>query len=278
MRPENKQRLVGVIVLAAFIALLIPFLFTSGVKKRHALEEASDTTNVANQTVAVNPTIENSQVPTNNEQQATVAQEPTKDLPDSLQQQSVPLIAQSLTILPAQEQADKPNGTPESNQVLPAAPQPRGSELVTQAALPQPATSTSLPATNATDVNSQAVVSTTEATTASVEPVKSKVVAKKTKKKAIKAKTSIASKTKSGAKVFWSVRVGTYSDQARVQKMVEKLRANGFRVFLQKILTTKGPMVRVLVGHEVCKDKAIKIAEKLKTNLKINGYLVSNKK
>lgn len=42
MSPENKQRVVGVIVLVAFIALLIPFLFTSGLKKKDQADSGSE--------------------------------------------------------------------------------------------------------------------------------------------------------------------------------------------------------------------------------------------
>ncbi len=34
MSPENKQRIVGVVVLMAFFALLVPFLFSSGIRKK----------------------------------------------------------------------------------------------------------------------------------------------------------------------------------------------------------------------------------------------------
>ena len=260
MSPENKQRVVGVIVLAAFIALLIPFLFTSGVKKRHALEEVGDA-NVALQTAATNPPVEN-------------AQEPAKDtLSESLQQQSMPAVQS--TIPP--DQSDKSNGLPESNQAMPQSPEP-----IKQEVLPESETPSSLPV-NTADVNSQAVAPSMETVveTASVEPAKPKVIIKKAKNKSAKVKEAVTSKVKNaqkGAKVLWSVQVGSFSDHGRMQKMVENLRAKGFRVFLQKISTSSGQMVRVLVGRESCKEKAMKIAEKLKTTLAIDGRLVSNKK
>jgi len=34
MSPENKQRVIGIVILVAFVALLIPFLFTSGIGRK----------------------------------------------------------------------------------------------------------------------------------------------------------------------------------------------------------------------------------------------------
>ena len=148
--------------------------------------------------------------------------------------------------------------------------------------MPESETPSSLPV-NTADVNSQAIAPSMETVVeaASVEPAKPKVIIKKAKNKSAKVKEAVTSKVKNaqkGAKVLWSVQVGSFSDQSRTQKMVENLRAKGFRVFLQKISTSSGQMVRVLVGRESCKEKAIKIAEKLKTTLAIDGRLVSNKK
>lgn len=43
MSPENKQRVIGIVILVAFVALLIPFLFTSGIgrKKSSTPEQVS---------------------------------------------------------------------------------------------------------------------------------------------------------------------------------------------------------------------------------------------
>ena len=80
------------------------------------------------------------------------------------------------------------------------------------------------------------------------------------------------------ASTFWSVQVGSFSDQSRMQNMVNSLQAKGYHVYLQKISTSRGAMVRVLVGRETSKSKAVAIANQLKTKLKINGRVVGSKK
>ena len=255
MSSENKQRVVGIIVLIAFIALLIPFLFTSGIKKKHQLAssevEIPAATTSANQDVGVLPA-------PSSEQNSIFAQGSAKDA--SKKELPVVLPQQSGTEL----KSEQPGISTESNQVIP-----------TESGLPEQEESS---LANAAAVNNQTVDVSQEAA-AEVKPAVSgsKVVpvVPKAKKDTIVGKKVVKNK---GAKVFWSVQVGSFSDQARVQKMVTNLQTKGHHVYLQKITTSRGPLVRVLVGHEMSKAKAIKIANQLKVKLKINGQVVRNKK
>ena len=84
MSPENKRRIIGVVVLVAFIALLIPFLFTNGVKK-HKL--ADDSISIPPESTVISNQL-NQPADTHNEgQQPTVTRDATKEL----QQQALPV-------------------------------------------------------------------------------------------------------------------------------------------------------------------------------------------
>lgn len=302
MSPENKQRVVGVVVLVAFIALLVPFLFTSGIKKRHKLEvDDLSTSTIAttqpspSQVAAAVDTPADSLPGISGDQQLAASTE-IKDggnvnvASADLQQQTIP--APQSAVL-SQEQLHQPTVASTDAQVLP--------ETNAEVATPVQAEASSVTSTEVSPAvvpPSSAIVATPANTEVAVNAapvpaaqIKSVVVAKDKKGKAIKAnknrKFSVVQKNKgkgknravfNDASTLWSVQVGSFSDQGRMQKLVSNLRAKGFQVYMQKINTSKGEMVRVLVGNEANRAEAMKIAKKLKTSLKINGNVVGNKK
>jgi DedD protein len=190
-------------------------------------------------------------------QQPNFSQEPTQNV-SGVTTEGLQLPSSALS----PEHAEKGNMFPESNQVMPSEALPE-QQTTAVPSLANPA---------ATVANNQVVDVAPEATPV-VEPIAPKAVVKKTvvkKGKAHKGKV-IASRS-------WSVQVGSFSDQARAQKLVNNLQSKGYHVYLQKITTSRGPMVRVLVGREPCKAKAVQLASQLKTKLKIDGRVVRNKK
>jgi len=136
------------------------------------------------------------------------------------------------------------------------------------------------------DVASQATaksITSTESTT-SVVSVKStpknKAIKKSKAKPKIKEKNTrlINAIASANTKEFWSVQVGSFSDEAHVQKLLTQLHSKGFQVYTQKITTSTGSLTRVLVGREAKKEKASQIAGQLETTMKIKGRLIRNQK
>ena len=76
--------------------------------------------------------------------------------------------------------------------------------------------------------------------------------------------------------VKWFVQIGSFSNETKVKNLVDKLQSGGFLVYLQKISTSNGPMTRVLVGNESSKDSALTLAGKLKNRLKVSGNVISS--
>lgn len=281
MSPENKQRIVGVVVLVAFIALLIPFLFSSGIRKKlstpadeipinaqkrqlitQQIQNINATNPAARSPVAATTTTAVAMpTPMTEQQPANTAQLP--GLPQNQFEQPDALLP-----LEENDQTELANNA-DINQSNQSIATPASTEVA-------PAINTST-ATNQPSANSVVAVET-------ATPVASTKTA--LKNKAIK-KSKITSKNKkakpisinAGTKEFWSVQVGSFSDEVSMQKLIAQLRSNGFNVYTQKIITSSTkPLTRVLVGREMDKGKASKIAKQLEATMKVKGHLVRNQK
>lgn len=293
MTPENRQRLVGIVVLVAFVALLIPFLFTSGVKKKQAVSDEIPIN--AEKRQLIDQQIQS--IDTNQNASSSNIVLPPPATPVE-QQPAVPPIPQVPGALP-QSQVEQPNLLP---------PESSQGEVIKADAnqaqvAPPPATTTANaipPVPEATNVSNEQLpsVDTSSAVTESAvasettkvpklikatlqnndvkKPAKDKK-AKNKKAKLIKAKGKTVRITKGDAKGFWAVQVGSFSDQARIQKLVAQLHQKGFRVYMQKITTTQSALTRIMVGHEASKEKAEVLAKKIETIMKIKGRVVRNK-
>lgn len=251
MNPENKQRIVGIVVLVALIALLIPFLFTSGVKKNTQIA-TNETTPLQAEGTGINTPGAGEQQPVALPTLPPLPEElaaKTKNYPEELQKQS-----SSVVQLPTEQVENQGDILPNNDQFL--------------------AAGTNTAVAMGTGENAAAIAARNEAEATVIQPTKSGDTSKVVSGKAVKNKLGVAK----GKGVFWSVQVGSFTDQARAQKMVATLQAKKCRVYLQKITTTRGPMVRVLIGRETSKDKAMKIAQQLKSKWKIDGRIVRSKK
>jgi len=299
MSPENKQRIVGIVVLVAFIALLVPFLFTSGIKKklssadeipinaqkRQLITKQIQSINsaVATTTVAAIPSPVTAKQPANTTTVAAIppvtAEQPANTttvaaIPPVTAEQ--PANTAQLPGLPQDQQFEQPDMLlpPENNQT-----EPLNQSVST-------VTPTETASISTSDVASQATaksITSTESTT-SVVSVKStpknKAIKKSKAKPKIKEKNTrlINAIASANTKEFWSVQVGSFSDEAHVQKLLTQLHSKGFQVYTQKITTSTGSLTRVLVGREAKKEKASQIAGQLETTMKIKGRLIRNQK
>lgn len=287
MSPENKQRIIGIVILVAFVALLIPFLFTNGIGRKISKSD---------------------QIPMNPEQRqlATKQIESVNNTTVPVEQSAVPIINQSA--IPAINQSAIP-ATTDQPQVI---SNERSSDVSfppelsgnNQASLPPlPTIQNDDELTNKTDivVAPEAVIKerqiNKEAIIVTPEPQKKideALLVDKIVKKSTKAKIKVKSKIKTApiapvvnkknniiAKKIsvkktdnWSVQAGSFTNPASVNKLVSQLRSKGFQAYLQKITKNGSTMTRVLVGHEANKQAAGDIANKLSADLGITGHLV----
>jgi len=257
MKPETKQRIIGIVVLLAFVALLIPFLFTDGIRKRFS---SSD------------------EIPITAEKRQIITQQ-IQDMSGTMQQQLPPEMGGAQQSMDEQDSLMLPQDQLEQEGILP----PNNTQTDPSANMEE---NQSAQASTQQDTVSNAVSSNIDPL-ASPEPktpkksaqAASKVVKKPVVKKAVKKvvkKTPTKQTTTNSSKLFWSVQVGSFSNPERAQKLTANLQAKGYRVYQQKVTTSKSVLTRILVGREATRDKANLLAKKLLTTMKLNGQVVKN--
>lgn len=75
----------------------------------------------------------------------------------------------------------------------------------------------------------------------------------------------------------WVIQIGSFKDKANALRMVNQLRANGYRAFIQKISTALGENTRVFVGPENKRTHAHELATRIENDLHIRGIVISYK-
>jgi cell division septation protein DedD len=250
---ENKQRIVGMVVLAAFIALLIPFLFTGGDKNKRDsfLEKAGEIE------LQLGENNTSAGAPQDQGIQPLPAQLPSN--PDEAQPMTSAVIHQENAILP--EAQSNSEDTKIIGEEQTAVPSSSINEIPAESAATKP---------NAIDDAANETIKVTKKSSAKAASAKTAVA----KKKAARRAAAKHAKNDGGS---WSVQVGSFSDHDRIQALSDKLQSNGYLVYLQKIETNRGPMTRVLVGSENSREEALQVAKRIKSRLKLSGVVVSNK-
>lgn len=75
----------------------------------------------------------------------------------------------------------------------------------------------------------------------------------------------------------WVIQIGSFKNKANALRLVNQLRASGYKAFIQQVSTSLGSSTRVFVGPEPKHASARAIVKKLKAELKINGIVISYK-
>lgn len=75
----------------------------------------------------------------------------------------------------------------------------------------------------------------------------------------------------------WAVQIGSFKNKANALRLVDQLRADGYRAFIQQVSSAFGQNIRVLIGPESKRDAAYALASRLKSDLHIHGIVVSYK-
>ncbi len=75
----------------------------------------------------------------------------------------------------------------------------------------------------------------------------------------------------------WVIQLGSFRNKSNALRLVNQLRANGYPAFIQQISTALGDNTRVFVGPESKPQAARSLALRLKTDMKLNGIVISYK-
>jgi len=131
--------------------------------------------------------------------------------------------------------------------------------------------------------NSNNLSSTASAPTPVISTAKAPVEAPKPPVPALKLSKSISSVTSKKASTqtkkelpltkAWVVQLGSFSDKANADRLVKKLQAQGFKAYKKTTQTTKGPLIRVLIGPELTRSQAQSTAKKLKDQLGLTSVV-----
>jgi DedD protein len=75
----------------------------------------------------------------------------------------------------------------------------------------------------------------------------------------------------------WVIQIGSFKNKANALRVVNQLRANGYKAFIQQISTALGDHTRVFVGPENKRTSARALADKLQNEMHIQGIVISYK-
>lgn len=75
----------------------------------------------------------------------------------------------------------------------------------------------------------------------------------------------------------WVLQIGSFKNKSNALRVVNQLRANGYRAFIQQISTAMGENTRVFVGPEYKRTTARALADRLRSEMHIQAIVVSYK-
>lgn len=75
----------------------------------------------------------------------------------------------------------------------------------------------------------------------------------------------------------WVIQIGSFKNKTNALRIVNQLRANGYRAFIQQISTALGDNTRVFVGPEHKRSTARALADRLHSEMHIQAIVISYK-
>lgn len=75
----------------------------------------------------------------------------------------------------------------------------------------------------------------------------------------------------------WVIQIGSFKNKTNALRLVNQLRAKGFKAFIQQVSTTIGDSTRVFVGPETKHSVARSVAGQLENEMHIHGIVISYK-
>lgn len=268
MESKTKHRILGIVVVAGLAVVAYPLLVgNSGTRKEAARIKAPP---FPDQAIQV----------------SSSESEDTITLPlDSL---TVSAAAQT----PPLEVQDKGDAIAEST---PSQASPASASTLIQASAPDADKATAAANTeSASPAKAAEQPATPKVKSANQKPAKKTLAAKNAAKTSVKKMvihSRLAGKSSSAYKnetldrngliqlkrAAWVVQLGSFKHKTNALKLVNKLRANGYRAFIQEINVSSGDNTRVFVGPEHKQTAARQLASDLENELKLHGIVISYK-
>lgn len=75
----------------------------------------------------------------------------------------------------------------------------------------------------------------------------------------------------------WVIQIGSFKNKTNALRLVNQLRANGYKAFIQQVSTERGDGTRVFVGPENKQMIARALANRLETHMHLKGVVISYK-
>lgn len=72
----------------------------------------------------------------------------------------------------------------------------------------------------------------------------------------------------------WAVQIGSYRSLKSIQSTIDALKAKGFTVVVKAVETPQGPLYRIWVGNLAHAQEATQLAETLKKQFHIQGFVL----
>jgi cell division septation protein DedD len=269
MNNQIKQRIIGIIVLAAFIAILVPFLFSGSKKttmKATTLEVSTTAINVSEanklieqKVVAASQNSPHTPSETNKTKTANAAviheQRPSAT--------TVPVQTSQTAINSVTLSSPKTNGL--DNQEVSSETDSQKTEISQTKSLQFDATTTPEESSIVTSKKQKPMLM------AKQHIVKSKI-AKKAKTKLTK--SIRVQKTVLPKNPRWAVQLGCFVETKSAENLLSDLRSKGFRPYTKKTNGKKINFTCVLVGNEADQIKASKIANTLEQLFNLKGKVI----
>lgn len=281
MESKTKHRILGIVVVAGLAVVAYPFLVgNSSTPKAEARIKA--------------PPFPDQAIQVSSSESDDTITIPSDTLTVSAAQTPPPEVQMPVSPTPPEQ---KSSMTPDTQQATVNTAQ----ESTPDQTVPAASASAPAPVASASGTNTAPAAAATESTSpanAVQQPATPKVksAAKKTIKKTLAAKkmvihSRLASKSSSAYKnetldrngliqlkqAAWVVQLGSFKHKTNALKLVNKLRANGYRAFIQEINVSSGDNTRVFVGPEHKQTAARQLASDLEKELKLHGIVISYK-
>jgi cell division septation protein DedD len=308
MDKQKTQRIIGILVIIAFVIVLIPLFFgktnvsteVSSNTKPLALPEQPDTTVVAKADVNEGQTPDDSAIlgsatptpaSTNNIQDnvsntsdttsVNTSENPNLSAPNSVSTDSASPVS---TTTPVPTTIDTPN-TPTLDQA--ANNNTPNTNLENSANLTNPQKNTAINTTaevsdslNNNTVSSKPLSEMKHTVQQSSSPIKKhkKIITDKrhsSKVKPVNLSSSEIEKLKSTA---WVIQMGNFKDKDNARRLADKLRQAGYKAFTKEIKSAQGNIrTRVYIGPEFQYNSALHLSSKVEKDTKIHGIILSVK-
>lgn len=298
MDSKMKHRILAIVVIAGVAVLAYPFLIggNSNPTEQVALNpppfpdqaiqvSANDEVATPNAGPAQQNADDNAQIPVADNNIADQAiDDPSLTGPaDDLNIATSDTNTTTATVVPNNETITESTNTSaaENNNtstvIIPATPTPNVEPKVTQQPTAEPAATQQPTTTRVQHVNNEPVASKKHK---SHKQAVAEAVQSKLSKSAIAAykRTPIDNngllKLKKAA---WVIQLGSFKNKAHALRLVNKLRAEGYRAFIQHVNVASGENTRVFVGPEHQEKAARQLAGEIQTSMKLRGIVISYK-